>query len=127
MANRKIWIVDDEPDILELLSHILMEAGFEVITDLNGEKIDEIKSISPELVILDLRLAGKCGGEICKNLKSDQSTNKIPVLFVSGNADLSAQTAQWGANDYLSKPFKATQLLKKVDENLKAAYSTSYF
>jgi CheY-like chemotaxis protein len=121
LIKKKILIVDDERDMLELVKVILIRAGYDVTTDLNGETVEIIKKDYPNLIILDVSMSGKDGRDICRHLKSKEATRNIPILFLSANNDLELLAEQAGADDYLSKPFSINALLRKLEVALKAA------
>ena len=120
MIRKKILVVDDEMDALQLIKLILVKQGYEVIIDLNGDLAESIQSDIPNLIILDITLAGKDGRDICQKLKTEYKTKFIPILFISANKNLPSIAAQFGA-DYLNKPFKSKDLLRSIKKSLTAA------
>jgi len=115
MAKR-ILVIDDEEDILELLDFIFRENGFEVVLSTTGEASEHIREIQPDLVLLDVRIAGspKSGPDICKEIKSLVETSHLPVMLLSGEPDLQIIARECGADAYLAKPFDIADLLAQV-------------
>jgi DNA-binding response OmpR family regulator len=117
MQNRqkKILVVDDEPDILEFLQIIFEEAGYLVITTEKGDYLEKLKSNPlPDLVLLDMLLSGKDGREIVKDLKNQARTRHIPVIMFSAHPSAQKTALGAGADDFVEKPFDIDSLLEKV-------------
>lgn len=112
---KKILIVDNEESILEALGFILGEAGYKVETRLEIG-VSNVKKKLPDLILLDMRLSGKNGGEIAKKLKSDSETKNIPVILISASPINAKSVRKYGADDYIQKPFDIDFLLKKVEK-----------
>lgn len=113
---KKILILDDDPDNLEILSFILAEYGYDVQTRSCGETVfDDIKAYQPNLILMDVRLAGMDGRAICRNIKENQLTRFLPVILISGMHDLAESMHNAGApNDYITKPYDIDHLLNRV-------------
>jgi len=115
--NKLIAIIDDEPDILELVSLHLTKSGFKVKKFLNGENFFKFLSKEiPDLIILDLMLPDSDGIEICKYLKSNENFNSIPIIMLTA---LSSEVdrilgLEIGADDYVTKPFSPRELVARV-------------
>ena len=122
MAKHSILIVDDEPDIVELVSYNLKKEGYTVRSATSGEEgLKAAKSDVPDLIVLDLMLPGVDGLEICRILKADAKTSSVPVLILSakgGEADVVAGL-ELGADDYVTKPFSPRILLARVKATLR--------
>jgi CheY-like chemotaxis protein len=104
----RILVADDEEDVLVLMQSILARDGFEVKVSPNGKNIIElVNRHPPDIILLDIHMQGVDGEEICKELKCNKSTRKIPVILFSANADIDTIAASCGADDYLLKPFNA--------------------
>lgn len=114
--RKKILILDDDQDILDIVSYLLTESGFDVQTLSSGEEVfSAISRFSPDLVLMDVMLGDLDGRVICSSLKENDRTNHIPVILISGTHDLSRSLDQRGApNDFIPKPFDIGQLLHKV-------------
>ena len=115
--KKKILIIEDDPIILETTAEFLNEEGFEVSTAINGvEGIQKAIDILPDLIISDISMPLKNGYEVCKTLQSVPDTSSIPFIFLSAKIqkeDLRLGM-QLGADDYLTKPFDYSELLKSI-------------
>lgn len=117
MSRRKIVVIEDEPDILEVLDYNLNREGFVVKTATNGE--DGLRLATreaPDLVLLDLLLPGLDGIEVCRKLKMDPVTRGIPVIMVTAKGEESDVVLGLGvgADDYITKPFSPKELIARV-------------
>lgn len=117
MAKR-ILVIDDDEDILEILNIVFQENGYEIVLSNTGEAAGYIRIIQPDIVLLDVRIIGsaKSGPEICKEIKSQLETRHLPVMLVSGETDLSIIAQECGADSYMSKPFDIFDLIAQVKE-----------
>ncbi len=117
MANEKILVVDDEEDILELVSYNLSKEGFKVSISTSGESgLENARDLKPDLMVLDIMLPGMNGLDVCRKLKSSPETSAIPVIMLSAKgeeADI-VTGLELGADDYLTKPFSPRILLARV-------------
>jgi len=113
---KRILVVDDEPDILQVAVFRLKKAGYDVAQAVNGrEAIDSIKALRPDLVLLDLRLPEISGFEVCRIIKSDNELRNIPVIIFTASVNgLEEKMKEMGADAYLPKPFEPDQLLEKI-------------
>ena len=110
---KKILIVDDDADILEIVSIILKNKGYEVYTHPNGLEVPEaVINYAPDLVLLDIRLPGKLGTQICKELK--EISDHPPIILFSAHAK-KEEAMQCNADGFMVKPFDVGTLLKTVD------------
>jgi DNA-binding response OmpR family regulator len=120
MAKR-ILIVDDEADIVQLVENRLQLSGFETLSALDGQAgLNLARKEKPDLVILDLMLPKLDGFQVCRLLKFDVATAKIPIIiFTARTHPVDEKTAkESGADDYLAKPFDSERLLEKVNRLL---------
>lgn len=115
MAKR-ILVIDDNEDILELVRMIFQEEGYDVIISNTSETAEHIQFLRPDLIILDVRLETPeiSGADICKEFKSNYPEIKTPVLLLSAEQDLREVAHLCGANGYLSKPFDVDTLLSSA-------------
>ncbi|MFD2145355.1 response regulator [Mucilaginibacter antarcticus] len=120
MMSKRILVIDDDDDILSILDIIFGEEGYEPILFKTGTTTEEIKVLHPDLILLDVRIAGfgKTGAEICKEIKTEMDLANIPVLLVSAEEDVAVLARGCGANGFVSKPFDIYYLLTKVKEFL---------
>ena len=115
--NDKIIVVEDEPDILGLVSYHLEQSGFSVVTAEDGEQaLSSIEQDPVGLVVLDLMLPGISGLEVCRLLKQTPRTKDIPVLMLTARAEEVDRIVglELGADDYLVKPFSPRELVLRI-------------
>ncbi len=113
----KILIVDDEPDIRELLSYNLTKEGYQTYQAKNGrEAIDSIGQLSPDLVILDIMMPEMDGIETCRVIRSNPKYNDIRIIFLTAKGGDGSQIEglEVGADDYISKPLKIQIFISRV-------------
>ena len=115
----KILIVDDDPDVVEILSYNLLKQKYEVFKATNGnEGLVAVMESSPDLIILDIRMPEMNGIEMCREMKRSEIYSKIPVLFLTADTDeytmLSAIEA--GGDHFITKPVKPKLILDLVEE-----------
>lgn len=117
MQNICVVVIEDEEDILELISYNLRREGFDVKGATSGEDgLALVESSRPNIVLLDLMLPGVSGLDVCKRLKANSNLQSIPVLVVSARGDESDIVAglEMGADDYVTKPFSPKILIARV-------------
>ncbi|MBC7911220.1 MAG: diguanylate cyclase [Pyrinomonadaceae bacterium] len=113
-----ILVADDEPTNRSLIQRRLERAGYQVLTAENGsEAVEKTLASLPDLVILDVMMPIMDGLEACRRIKDDETTRDVPVIFLSARDETEVKVSglSLGANDYISKPFKAEELLARVD------------
>jgi len=118
----KIFAIDDDNNLLQVLKSLLELHGFEVSIFRNWEiAYADMKRIKPRLILLDVFLYGSDGLDVCRRLKASPFTKHIPVILCSGYPYIAEKgISEYGAADYLAKPFGATELLEKVQRVLTA-------
>jgi two-component system phosphate regulon response regulator PhoB len=117
MVKSHIFIVEDEPDIADLLSYNLTREGYKVSVASRGDQaISEIPRWKPNLILLDLMLPGIGGIEICRLLKAKPETAKIPIIMVTARGDETDIVVglAMGADDYIVKPFSINVVLARI-------------
>jgi phosphoserine phosphatase RsbU/P len=117
----EILIVDDTPANLKLLSQILTDQGYKVRVAVNGaQALASIDLAMPDLILLDVKMPGIDGFEVCRQLKTNPKTNKIPVIFISALDDLKDKLEGFnvGGVDYISKPFQIEEVKARVESHL---------
>jgi two-component system alkaline phosphatase synthesis response regulator PhoP len=123
MAKKKILVVDNEPDILKIVTFRLGKMGYEVLTAADGQEgLDLIREKKPNLVLLDLRLPVLDGNEVCKQVKSDEKLKKIPIILLTATDSIgknAEKAKELGANDYMMKPFDLDKLVEKIKKYIK--------
>ena len=112
----KILVVDDDKDLLEVTHALLTKKGYEVAShDTWEEAIQNIETFQPQLILLDVFLNGIDGLDICKQLKSKPQTKHIPILIFSAYPKVAESVIyEYGANDFIAKPFEVNDLITKV-------------
>jgi len=124
--RRKILVVEDDPDQLEVIRLSLKTAGFAIGTAANGtDALVKTRTISPDLIILDLMLPGLNGFDVCESLRRDPATASVPIIILTGLCSQFGRFAglESGANDFLLKPFDPEQLVSKVEKLLSQVYA----
>jgi len=121
--THRILILDDDDDLLEILSLLLGDNGYEVLTLTSGEKIFEtIGQFNPDLILMDIMLAGIDGRVICNKIKRTPGLLDLPIILISSNHNLVDLTRKEGApDDYLVKPFDMPFLLNTIKKHLAAS------
>ncbi len=112
-----ILVIDDNPDLLDIVDAILSESGYVVAKALSGEAgLNVAKSLHPKLILLDLNMPKMDGWEVLKLLKTDPETKDVPVAIFSVRTDLKDKifSLQRGAVDYIPKPFQYDRLAERV-------------
>ena len=113
---RKILIVDDNPDILQVMQLLLGTRGFLVEVTTDGKEIfSKINKLQPGLIFLDVFLIGMDGRDICKQIKTSEATKHLPVILFSANKVKSASVVESKADAFISKPFDIQDLVDTIN------------
>ena len=121
MQDKKILVVDDEPNILRSLTYILNKEGYDVSTAEDGaEAMDMIRDSKPHLMILDVMMPNMSGYDVCRAVKSDPELMDIQVVMLTANGQVGDRRLglSQGADEYITKPFSPRVILSKVKELL---------
>ena len=119
--QKKVFIFDDNTDILELCTIILEDAGYEIKTSSTSNNIiDQVMAYIPDIIFMDNWLPDMGGIDATRALKNDQNLKVIPVIYFSANNDVMALAEQAGADGYLSKPFDIQELESIILKHLPA-------
>jgi two-component system alkaline phosphatase synthesis response regulator PhoP len=113
----KILLVDDEPDILEIVGYNLSSEGYQISTAINGvEAIAKAKKVKPHLIIMDVMMPEMDGIEACENIRKDSNLANTIITFLTARGEDYSQVAGFdaGADDYITKPIKPKVLVSKV-------------
>ena len=116
-VHGRILIVDDNPDNLQVLIELLTKHGFSAFPASEGElALRFARSSSPDLILLDILMPGMDGYQVCRELKADERTRDIPVVFMTALSEIQDKVAGFklGAVDYITKPFQAEEALARV-------------
>jgi two-component system alkaline phosphatase synthesis response regulator PhoP len=125
---KTILIVDDEQDILDLLQFNLKAEGYQILTAKDGEMALELaKSSQPDLIILDIMLPGKDGWEVIRELRTNEETQHLPVIFLTAKDSEIDEVVglELGADDYMVKPISMRKLLARIKTALRKSKSRS--
>jgi len=116
--EKKIFLIDDEVSLIRVIKACLEKEGYKVFCFSSGEKaLSELKDIMPDLIVLDIKMQGINGYEVCEIIKSNEYYSGIPILVITGldTADARSTSFIAGADDYLAKPFGIKDILSKVE------------
>ena len=114
-ANERILVIEDDPAVQRALRRTFESAGFEVeVAPDGGTAMDVFRATLPRVVILDLRLPGKSGQDLCREIKQEAATTPILVLSAAGDVLDKVLLLELGADDYVTKPFSPRELLARV-------------
>jgi two-component system alkaline phosphatase synthesis response regulator PhoP len=122
---KKVLIVDDEPDILEIISYNLIKEGYQISTAKDGiEALEKTASFKPDLVILDIMMPKMNGVEVCRILRSKPEFNNTLIIFLTALSDESSQIKglETGADDYVNKPISPKVLISRVNAILRRVH-----
>jgi two-component system, OmpR family, alkaline phosphatase synthesis response regulator PhoP len=113
----RVLVVEDEPDVAELIRFNLFKEGYEVVVVGNGaDAVRRARDSKPDVILLDIMVPQLSGWEVCRRLKQDDETRRIPIIMVTGRVDEGDKVLgfELGADDYVTKPFSARELLARV-------------
>jgi two-component system, OmpR family, alkaline phosphatase synthesis response regulator PhoP len=125
--NKKVLVVDDEPDFATIVQKNLEKEGFTVDVAYNGvEGLEKVRANPPDAIVLDVMMPEKDGYQVCKELKGDEKTRDIPVILLTAVASHVTSTRythrdgmETEADDYISKPASAEEITKSLKRLLK--------
>jgi two-component system phosphate regulon response regulator PhoB len=124
MEKRRILVIEDDPDILEILQYNLANEGYEIATATDGERgLREAAAHKPALILLDLMLPGIPGLEVCRQLRNKRESRNVPIIMVTAKGEEVDVVAGLGlgADDYITKPFRVRELIARVNAVLRRA------
>jgi len=114
----KVFVVDDEPEITEIIETYLTESGFQVQVENNStDAVAQIRQYAPDIILLDIMMPGIDGYEICAQLKKDDKFASIPIVFLTGKDrdDDMGRSFKSGADMFIKKPFSCERLLEIIN------------
>jgi signal transduction histidine kinase len=120
-SKADIMIVDDTPDNIRFLSTLLQEQGYSVRKAISGKMaLTAIRTVLPDLVLLDINMPMMNGYEVCQELKNDEKTKTVPIIFISALDDVSDKVKAFhlGCADYITKPFQIEEVLARIQHQL---------
>lgn len=116
IPGKKVMIADDDPGILDSISLILSYEGYEVTSTLNGRTLLNLQNDLPDLLLLDIWMSGIDGRDICRQLKQQQHTAKMPIVMISASKDIEQSAMEAGADAFIAKPFEMDEFLRTVEQ-----------
>jgi DNA-binding response OmpR family regulator len=120
IMKKRILVVDDNIDILELVEIILIRHGFEILKSPRGEDtLKNVETFSPQVILLDVFLGGINGTDICKELKANPRTQDIPIIMFSAHSNSKFIFQECRADDFIAKPFDINNLVQKIESQIK--------
>ena len=122
----RVLIVDDDPDILRLVSYNLKQAGFDAVTATTGRKaLETVQDRPPDLIILDVMLPDVDGMEVCRTLRGHDNSRRIPILMLTARGEEIDRVVgfELGADDYVMKPFSPRELVLRVKSILRRTHT----
>ena len=117
MKKGTILVIDDEKDLIELLSYNLGKEGYDVIVANDGQSgLDVVKKHRPDLVVLDIMMPGLDGLQVCQRLRADPRTGRVPIIMLTAKATETDRIVglEVGADDYVTKPFSPREVIARV-------------
>jgi DNA-binding response OmpR family regulator len=121
MPDKKILVVDDEPNVIRTLTFVLKKEGYDVSSAVDGEEaLVKARESKPNLMFLDVMMPKKNGYEVCQELKSDVGTRDIHIIILSakGQEADKEKALSAGANEFMTKPFSPVAIIGRVKELL---------
>ncbi len=119
----RVLVVDDEESIRNILQRILKEAGYDAVTAANGqEALDKVSQLTPEVVVLDIKMPGMSGMEVLQRIAANWPDVCVVMASALGDAQIAVEAMKLGAYDYITKPFSRADLLLKVRRALEKRY-----
>ena len=116
LMRKRILILDDDKDILDVLEEILIYEDYEVsIVESTDELFNLVRAYQPSLILLDFSLKGMDGGVWCAKLKSDPEFAEIPVVIFTAYSNKGIEKGTYGCDDFIAKPFDLEDLLTRID------------
>jgi len=122
----KVLAVDDELQMRDLLNLFLTRDGYDVLLASNGEDAIELAAKeNPQIILLDIKMPGIDGIEVCRRLKADRKTQSIPIIVISGLGDHKMEAIEAGADDFINKPIDMFELSTRVKSIIRIRYLTN--
>ncbi|MCX2429712.1 MULTISPECIES: response regulator [unclassified Pedobacter] len=116
--KKKVVLIQDNKEILEIMDQVLEEEGFDVTASLTTDPVEKIDEIDPDVVVVDDHIKGeKKGSEVIKDLKSDPETEDVSAVLTSTSNKLPEEAKECKADDYIEKPFDIDHMINVVKKN----------
>lgn len=128
MKNKDlILIVDDQPNNLKVISSVLSDKYSISVANSGENALKILNKVTPQLILLDIMMPGMNGFEVCEKLKANDGTKEIPVIFLTAKTEISdlVKGFNYGAVDYITKPFNATEVKVRINNHLSLAHAKS--
>jgi DNA-binding response OmpR family regulator len=117
----KILIIDDDPDIRTVVQILLKKQGYEVQTAAHKEEaVQKLDTFLPSVILMDVLLSGSDGRDLCRQLKGEDRTKDVSIIMCSAHPGAMDKFREYGADDFISKPFNAEVLLQKVQSQIES-------
>ena len=115
----KILVIDDDPDVISLMRMLLQKKHYDVASASQESEVEElVLNFKPDIIIMDVLLSGADGRSICKNLKNAEASKHIPIIMFSGHPGAQKNIDEYGADEFISKPFQSSSLLERIKHHL---------
>jgi DNA-binding response OmpR family regulator len=114
--SKKIIVIEDDPDILDIMTYILIEEGYIVVASSNAKPLEEVHMHQPALILLDDRLLEGFGRDFCRKFKTNAKTRQFPIILMSANPGVDDLARKSLADGYLAKPFDITVFIDLVKQ-----------
>lgn len=124
---KRVLVVEDEPNIVESLSFLVRQAGYNILIARDGlSAVRTLEEHVPDLILLDVMLPRMDGFDVCKTIRADERLSHIPIIMLSAKGkDLDRRKGlELGANDYLTKPFSTREVIAKIKDYLEESEPT---
>lgn len=118
IMKKKILIADDDESIRDIFRIVLEKAGYDLEIKEDAGEILTNNFTLPDIFLIDKLLSGVDGLDVCRHLKSNPDTSKIPIVMVSASPDIGTVALKAGADDFIEKPFELSYLLKVIERNI---------
>ncbi len=119
MKTKKVLVIDDDYDIVEPLSMLLSDSGYEVRTITKGYEVyEKIEKFKPDVILLDVLMSGSDGRTICKTIKEHKDMKTIQIIMMSAYPNAKKESTQVGADAFIAKPFETSNLLTLIQKIL---------
>lgn len=130
MSTQRILVIDDEPNLSTLLQHYLVQGGYEVLTEnLPSHALSAARSFDPDMILLDVNMPGKDGGQVAREFRANPAFSQVPILFLTSlvsSAEAGKREITRGTQRFLAKPVNPEVLLDAVARILKEACPTAF-
>ena len=112
---KKVLIIEDDQDILDIMAYILSDEGYDVVTGTDGSILTDVRAMQPSIILMDNQLRDSLGKNHCMKLKTNPDTNHFPIVLISANINLESMANDNLADAYLKKPFDIKELVDVVE------------